>query len=183
MSGVLPDWMIRRAVKCGSITIVPFNDDHIQPASYDVTLGDRILIARQPLTSGDVATHTTGDPGTWTPYIFSRDGEAIDMPSGAFALADTAEIIGLDEWHLARLQGRSSIGRLGLQIECAGFVDPGFNGTLTLELFNTAPWPVRLIKGMPIGQLSFESLAERAHTPYNGKYQNQIGPTPTRRPR
>ncbi|HEX2292767.1 MAG TPA: dCTP deaminase, partial [Gaiellaceae bacterium] len=121
-----------------------------------------------------------------TELVEMEDGAPFILHPGEFALASTLERIRLPDDLVARLEGKSSLGRLGLLIHStAGFIDPGWDGHVTLELSNVANLPITIYPEMKIGQLSFVQLTEPAETPYGSgelgsKYQGQQGPTPSR---
>lgn len=180
---VLSDRTIKKELSKGRIVIIPLRADCIQPASVDVHLDKRLLVfrnSRRPLI--DVREDTSD----------LTDVEEIDdkapfiLHPGEFVLASTLEHIELPNDLVARLEGKSSLGRIGLLIHStAGYVDPGWKGHLTLELSNVANLPVTLYYGMKIGQLSYLRLTEPAEFPYGSpelgsKYQGQTDPTPSR---
>ncbi|OIV36596.1 dCTP deaminase [Mangrovactinospora gilvigrisea] len=178
---ILSDGTIRKMLAEGRLVIDPLNDEQIQPASVDVRLGAQFLVFRNHATS------------VIDPYDRPRDlmemvqvdgeGQAFVLHPGEFVLGTTLEEIGLPDDMVARVEGKSSLGRLGLLIHAtAGFVDPGWpRGQITLELSNVATLPIKLWPGMRIGQLSFQMLDQPAERPYghpglNSKYTNQRGP-------
>ena len=120
-----------------------------------------------------------------TELVEVADDEPFILHPGEFVLGSTLEVVRLPDDLVARLEGKSSLGRLGLLIHStAGFIDPGFDGHVTLELSNVANLPITIYPGMKIGQLSFVQMAEPAETPYGAgalgsKYQGQAGPTPS----
>ena len=161
--GRLCDHEIERAIDRHELDIRPFAPGHLQPASYDLTLGRAILIGGAP---------------DWHPRDLIDDGPC-EMHPGSFLLAATAEIVFCGPRIVGMINGKSSIGRTGLQVECAGFIDPGFCGTLTLELANLGPGSMLLRPGMPIAQVSFERLSRAARRPYGSPalgshYQGQM---------
>ena len=121
-----------------------------------------------------------------TELVEVGDGEPFVLHPGEFVLGQTLELVQLPDDLVARLEGKSSIGRLGLLIHStAGFIDPGFRGNLTLELSNVANLPITIYHGMPIGQISFMRLDAPVERPYGSddtgsKYQGQTEPTPSR---
>jgi dCTP deaminase len=180
---VLSDRTIRRLIEEGRIGIEPFDDVLVQPSSIDVRI-DRLfrvfknsrypyIDVKQPMEDLTELVQAEGDE----PFI---------LHPGEFVLASTLERITLPDDLVARLEGKSSLGRLGLLIHStAGFIDPGWDGHVTLELSNVANLPITIYVGMRIGQLSFVRLTEPAETPYGSdsvgsKYQGQTGPTPSR---
>ncbi len=179
---ILSDGSIREAIASGRIGIDPLGDDAIQPSSVDVRLGGTFRV---------FANHRY-------PYIDVREPqpdltepvEAGDDPfvlhPGEFVLGSTLERITLPNDVVARLEGKSSLARLGLVIHStAGFIDAGFDGDVTLELSNVATLPILLYPGMKVAQFAFFALDRPAERPYGdgasgSKYQGQRGPTPSR---
>ena len=181
---VLSDRSIREEINAGRIVIDPFDEECIQPASVDLRLDKKILElkAHEEYSYMDVRTDLTvlTEPHEIPyplPYV---------LESGQFILANTLETIHLPDDLVARLEGKSSLGRLGLLIHAtAGYVDPGFKGQLTLEISNVAQASIALHYEMKISQLSFLKLSTPADRPYGSsglgsKYQGQMGPTPSR---
>jgi dCTP deaminase len=180
---VLSDRTIRRLVAEGRIEIDPFDASLVQPSSVDVRVDRFFRVfrnSRYPYIDvkepqEDLTELVEIDPET--PFI---------LHPGEFVLGSTLERIALPDDLVARLEGKSSLGRLGLLIHStAGFVDPGWDGHVTLELSNVANLPITIYYGMKIGQLSFVQLTEPAEEPYGSgtlgsKYQGQQGPTPSR---
>jgi len=173
---ILADWQIRDAVRDRHILISPFSHQNINPASYDVTLGNEFLIIDHVDAIDPHKSILWGDP-----YIAN---EYLIMPQ-EHVLATTVEIIGLANGIVAQLNGKSSWGRLGITIhQTAGYIDPGFNGQITLEIFNVNKHtPVILRAGDRIGQLVFQTM-ERSKYPYNAKkgskYMFQKGVVPSK---
>ena len=180
---ILSDRDIRKAIKEGRIGIDPFDDSNVQPSSVDVHV-DRYFRtfhnARHPYI--DVKKPMEG----LTEMAEVPPDEAFILHPGEFVLGSTSEYVRLPDDLVARLEGKSSLGRLGLLIHStAGFVDAGFEGHLTLELSNVANLPITIYPGMKIGQIGFFQLTSAAENPYgstqvNSKYQGQRGPTPSR---
>ena len=170
---VLSDQEILDEMDQGRLWISPFERKRLNPASVDLTLGDTILVPWEGYDLGPL------DPmrfGTYTTekQIPPKAGYVLDP--GSFILGVTRELVGVSPGHVARLEGKSSLGRLGILVHVtAGFLDPGFAGTVTLEIANLLPRPVVLRSGMPIGQVAFERLGQRATAPYNGHYTDQVG--------
>lgn len=173
----LTDTQIRRAIANGNIRLNPYNSGQLNPCSYDVRLGQKLRLYDTRLQSiVDVTRH---EPKTT--LVTLDPGEVIDLPPGGFALGETVELVALDDATLARFEGKSTLGRYGLMTHVtAGFIDPGFAGSITLELHNVSPVTLRLRAGQRIGQLAFEQLSEACAMPYweTGRYQGQTGPTP-----
>jgi dCTP deaminase len=180
---VLADTTIRCLLAEGRIGIEPYDDALLQPSSVDVRV-DRFFRVfannRYPYIdvkqSQEELTELVEVDGQ-TPFI---------LHPGEFVLGSTLERVTLPDDLVARLEGKSSLGRLGLLIHStAGFIDPGWDGHVTLELSNVANLPITIYYGMKIGQLSFMELSEPAANPYGSgaigsKYQGQQGPTPSR---
>jgi dCTP deaminase len=180
---VLSDRTIRRLLDEGRIGIDPYAEELLQPSSVDVRV-DRLFRvfrnSRYPFI--DVKQEMEG----LTELVEVDPEEAFILHPGEFVLGSTLERITLPDDLVARLEGKSSLGRLGLLIHStAGFIDPGWDGHVTLELSNVANLPITIYYGMKIGQLSFVQLTEPAEHPYGtgslgSKYQGQAGPTPSR---
>ena len=180
---VLSDRTIRRLLQEGRIQIEPYDDSLLQPSSVDVRV-DRLFRvfhnARYPFIDVKQRQEDLTE-------LVEIDGDrAFILHPGEFVLGSTLERIVLPDDLVARLEGKSSLGRLGLLIHStAGFIDPGWDGHVTLELSNVANLPITIYRGMKIGQLSFMELTEPAEHPYGAgaigsKYQGQKGPTPSR---
>ncbi|MCI8676493.1 MAG: dCTP deaminase [Atopobiaceae bacterium] len=177
---VLSDRDIKREMEQGRIVVEPLQIKDVQPASVDVRLGSNFRIFRNSI-------HTYIDPLTEQPDLTEEvvvpEGEAFILHPGQFALGTTLERIALPDDILGKLEGKSTLGRLGLMIHStAGYVDPGWDGELTLELSNVATLPIMLHPGMRIGQLSFERMSSPVERPYGSAqlgshYQGQKGAT------
>lgn len=156
------------------LQIVPAPDEsQMQPASIDLRLGDEFVTFRSEGSVLDV-TRAVDD-------VEFELGDMFVLRPGAFVLATTIETVTLGSSLLARVEGRSSLGRLGLAVHItAGFIDPGFSGKITLELYNHNPNSLRLRKGMRICQIVFGRLESPCLRPYAGKYQNQFRVEPSR---
>ena len=180
---ILSDRDIRAAIADGRVGIDPFDLSDVQPSSVDLHV-DRYFRTfhnhRYPVI--DVKHEMTD----LTELVEVSETEPFMLHPGEFVLGSTAEYVKLPHDLVARLEGKSSLGRLGLLIHStAGYVDPGFEGHLTLELSNVANLPITLYPGMKIGQISFFQLTSPAENPYGSsavgsKYQGQRGPTPSR---
>ena len=180
---VLSDRDIRAAIADGRIAIDPLGEEAIQPASVDLRLGGNFRVFAQ---------HQEGfidvkqEMPHLTEVVSISDSKPFFLHPGEFALAVTLEHVAIGDDLVGRLDGKSSLGRLGLVIHStAGFVDPGWRGHLTLELSNLSPLPITLYYGMKISQISFMQLTSQAEHPYGrgvigSKYQDQEGPTPSR---
>ena len=180
---VLSDRTIRRLLEEGRIGIDPYAEELLQPSSVDVRV-DRLFRvfrnSRYPFIDVKLEMEEL------TELVEVDPDEAFILHPGEFVLGSTLERITLPDDLVARLEGKSSLGRLGLLIHStAGFIDPGWDGHVTLELSNVANLPITIYYGMKIGQLSFVQLSEPAEHPYGpgtlgSKYQGQAGPTPSR---
>ena len=180
---VLSDRTIRRLLDQGRIEVEPYDESLLQPSSIDVRVDRFFRVfhnARYPYI--DVR-----EPQEDLTELVEVDDETpFILHPGEFVLGSTLERIRLPDDLVARLEGKSSLGRLGLLIHStAGFIDPGWDGHVTLELSNVANLPITIYVGMKIGQLSFVQLSEAAEAPYGSeqlgsKYQGQRGPTPSR---
>lgn len=180
---VLSDRDIKAAMASGSIALTPFKPEDLQPSSVDIHLDRQFQVfhnaryafidVKEPMENLTDLVEIDGD----RPFI---------LHPGEFVLGSTIENVTLGAEIVARLEGKSSLGRLGLLIHStAGFVDPGWQGKLTLELSNVANLPITLYFGMKIGQISFLRLSSPAENPYGAKkigskYKGQSGPTPSR---
>lgn len=183
---ILSDRSIKKAVESGRLIIDPYDEALVQPVSVDLTLGDKLRIFRSE-------RYPSIDVKIPQPELT----EELDMDKlnplspfllhpNQFVLGITREFVQLPNDLMGRLDGKSSLGRLGLLVHStAGFVDPGFRGRLVLEFSNVAPLPITLYAGMRIAQISFYELTEPVARPYgdarlDSKYQDQDGPTPSR---
>ena len=164
---ILSDREIREYISRGELSISPLEQNNIQPASVDFTLGDSYSI----LESNKHGIIYPDKDITAMYNTFYTD-EFIILPH-QFVLATTREYIKLPPNLTAFVEGRSSWGRLGLFIQNAGWVDPGFEGEITLELYNANSRAIALREGMRIGQFVFAKMEKNAIRPYNGKYQKQ----------
>ncbi|MGI6161972.1 MAG: dCTP deaminase [Christensenellales bacterium] len=169
---ILSDKTIKRMLSDKSLEIYPLNEAQIQPASVDIRLGNTYSIV-EDTPSGLIQMSSE------IRYKTIRAEKYLLMP-GQFVLATTLESFKLPDNMTAFVEGRSSIGRLGLFIQNAGWVDPGFQGEITLELFNANRCAIELCTGRRVGQLVFAQLDEYADNPYRGKYQGQKGATGSR---
>lgn len=175
---MLNDITIERFVEYRDL-ILPYTSEQLNPNSYDVTLQDTILVFDTETEDGyaDGGDHTLH--GVHTKPVKINDGYMLQP--GQFVLGATVEKISLPNNMMARFDGKSSLGRLGLCTHVtAGFIDAGFIGTITVELKNENSFPIRLTSGMRIGQVSFEYLNAAAMRPYGmvGHYQHQNAPQP-----
>ncbi len=177
---ILSDATIRAEIAAGRVVVDPFDDAMVQPSSIDVRLDDRFLVFRSHTRA---VIDVKEDLTDLTEMVKAPAGEPFILHPGEFVLGATAERVALPEDIVGRIEGKSSLGRLGLLIHTtAGFVDAGFEGYLTLELSNVATLPITLYPGMKIGQISFLRMDRPAETPYGAsslgsKYRGQVGPT------
>jgi dCTP deaminase len=180
---ILSDHSIREAIAAGRIQLDPSSEEYIQPASVDVRL-DRYfrVFLNHTMPVIDVKKNLE----ELTRLVEIEDGNSFVLHPGEFVLGSTLERVALPDDLVARIEGKSSLGRLGLLIHStAGFIDPGWDGHITLELSNVANLPITLYPGMKIGQISFLAMTTPADVPYGAaslgsKYQGQRGPTPSR---
>ncbi|MDD7940734.1 dCTP deaminase [Actinomycetospora lutea] len=180
---LLSDGDIRAEIAAGRVGLDPFDATLLQPSSVDLRLD------RHFRTFNNHA-YTHIDPATQqddlTRMVEPASDEAFVLHPGEFVLGSTYEVISLPDDVAGRLEGKSSLGRLGLLTHStAGFIDPGFSGHVTLELSNVANLPIRLWPGMKVGQLCLFRLSSPAEHPYGSpvygsRYQDQRGPTPSR---
>ena len=180
---ILSDVSIKEALASGRIEIDPAGPNAIQPSSVDLRLDHRFRVFRN---------HTRGlidvkqDLSDLTEMVEMPDDQPFILHPGEFVLGSTLERVKVPNDLVARIEGKSSLGRLGLLIHStAGFVDAGWNGQLTLELSNVASLPITLYPGMKIGQMSFMQMTTEADNPYGSgevrsKYQDQVGPVASR---
>ena len=180
---VLSDRTIEKLIADGRIQIDPYDPALLQPSSLDVRVDRLFRVFRNSLYPFiDVKSEQEG----LTELVEVNGDAPFILHPGEFVLGSTLERVTLPDDLVARLEGKSSLGRLGLLIHStAGFIDPGWDGHVTLELSNVANLPITIYHGMKIGQISFMQLSEPTSTPYGStslgsKYQGQRGPTPSR---
>ena len=169
---ILSDQTIRRMLEEKSLVIEPLEAQQIQPASVDIRLGDTFSIVEDSSTGIITLDREIR-------YKTIRTDKYLLLP-GQFVLATTMEYIALPDDLTAFVEGRSSLGRMGLFIQNAGWVDPGFRGEITLELYNANRCAIELTAGRRVGQLVFARMDAPALRPYDGKYQGQRGATGSR---
>lgn len=169
---VLSDKTIMRMLREGTLSVSPLEEGQIQPASIDIRLGSMFSII-EDLPAGII------DLDHEIQYRTMETERYVLLP-GQFVLATTMEYIELPDNLTAFVEGRSSLGRMGLFIQNAGWVDPGFKGEITLELFNANRCAIELKAGRRVGQLVFAEMDDCALHPYRGKYQGQTGATGSR---
>ena len=169
---ILSDKGIRDRLDTEDLLIDPLDTGCIQPASVDLKLGKEFVIIKH--WGADILDFNS------QPKYQSVEADEFLVPSHSFVLATTVEKLRLPHDLTAFVEGRSSVGRMGLFIQNAGWVDPGFEGQLTLELYNANSLPIRLHSGRRICQIVFCKMDQKTKRPYKGKYQGQIGTTGTR---
>jgi dCTP deaminase len=180
---LLSDGDLRKELAAGRLGLEPFDEAMVQPSSIDVRL-DRFFRVFNNTRYTHIDPRQQQDDLT-TPVEADDDAPFVLHP-GEFVLGSTFETVSLPDDLAGRLEGKSSLGRLGLLTHStAGFIDPGFSGHITLELSNVANLPITLWPGMKIGQLCLFRLSSAAEHPYGSsaagsRYQNQRGPTPSR---
>ena len=163
---ILSDKTLKSLIQHGNFSISPFDKEAVQPASIDMKLSDHFLIPDTESQDGII---------TFDKEIKYREikEKSIIIPPHSFLLATTLEYIKLGNGYSAFVEGRSSIGRMGLFIQNAGWVDAGFEGCITLELYNACSLPIKLESGKRICQLVLCKMDQEAETPYQGKYVGQ----------
>ena len=180
---ILSDRTIREEVAAGRIIIEPFDVACVQPSSVDLHI-DRYFRVFRNHTMRVIDVKERQEE--LTELVEGREEDPFILHPGEFVLGSTLERVRLPDDLVARLEGKSSLGRLGLLIHStAGFIDPGWDGHVTLELSNVATLPITIYPGMKIGQISFMQMTEPAATPYGSdaigsKYKGQKGPTASR---
>lgn len=181
---ILSDKSIKEAVKNNKLVINPFNEENVQPSSYDITLSSKFRVFKnihKPFI--DVKKSEMEEI---TELVEVDKEEGLTIHPGEFVLASTVEEFKFPDNLVGCLEGRSSLGRIGLIIHStAGYFDPGFEGTATLEVTNISKMPMRLYPGMRIGQFVFYKMTTPAQYPYGheklgSKYQGQTDPTASR---
>ena len=193
---VLSDRTIKEELAAGRLVIDPLDKECIQPASVDLRLDRTFRVFRPPRlpVRGRPSGRAAGRPfvdvrqpvDDLTDLVTIEDDQPFIIQPGSFCLASTVETVTLPDDIVARVDGKSSLGRLGLLVHAtAGYVDPGWTGRLTLELSNQSPMPIALYYGMRIAQISFLRMSTPVDRPYGSpelgsKYQGQTGPTPSR---
>jgi len=180
---ILSDRSLREEIAAGRIVIEPFDDSCVQPSSVDLHLDHRFLVFRNH-AMGHIDVKT--DLSALTEQVEAAGDDPFILHPGEFVLGSTSERVTVPDDLVARLEGKSSLGRLGLLIHStAGYVDAGWDGQLTLEFSNVANLPITLYPGMKIGQISFMRMTTPADRPYgssglDSKYRGQDGPRPSR---
>jgi len=162
---ILSDSELKKMIENKELGISPLKSESIQPASIDCHLGNHFL----KIDDGKISTITLDSAIQYR----ELETDSIVLPAHSFLLATTEEYIRLPDNLTAFVEGRSSIGRMGLFIQNAGWIDPGFEGKITLELYNANSLPIKLDSGRRICQLVFCKMDQPAENPYHGKYQKQ----------
>ncbi len=180
---ILSDRTIKERVGTGDIQIEPYDERAVQPSSVDLRLDKYFRVFRNhTLSHIDVKQNLE----ELTELVEASDEDPFILHPNEFVLGSTAERVAISSDLVGRIEGKSSLGRLGLLIHTtAGFVDAGWDGQLTLEFSNVASLPITLYPGMKIGQISFIQMTSEADNPYGSgvlgsKYQGQKGPRPSR---
>lgn len=169
---ILSDGTLNALIESGELVVDPLVADSVQPASIDCHLGHHFLVIEdRKMQAIDLSSEI---------QYREIESEEIVIPPHTFLLATTREYLKLPDHLTAFVEGRSSIGRIGLFIQNAGWVDPGFEGQITLELYNANSLPIRLEAGRRICQLVFCRMDQKALSPYRGKYQGQRNTTGSR---
>ncbi len=166
---ILSDRTIKKMLNEGVLEITPLTEQQIQPASVDIRLGDTFSVVEDS-SKGIITLEER------IQYKTIKTDTYLLLP-GQFVLATTMEYFSLPNHITAFVEGRSSLGRMGLFIQNAGWVDPGFRGEITLELYNANRCGIELKAGRRVGQLVFAEMDQEALKPYSGKYQGQRGAT------
>lgn len=180
---ILSDRDIRAEIDAGRIVIDPFTPEAVQPSSVDLHLASRFRVFRN---NRYPYIDVRADQPDLTELVEVAGDEPFILHPGEFVLGSTLERVTLPDDLVARLEGKSSLGRLGLLIHStAGYVDPGWEGNLTLELSNVASLPITLYHGMRIGQISFQRLSSAVEVAYGderigSRYRGQTDPTASR---
>ena len=180
---ILSDTDLQKLLDEGRLVVEPLGPNAVQPSSIDLRVGSQFRVfknSRYPYIDVKKPMEEL------TELVSTIDDDPFILHPGEFVLGTTIERVAIPDDLVGRLEGKSSLGRLGLLIHStAGFVDPGFRGHLTLELSNVANLPITLYPGMKIGQISLLQLSSPAANPYgsgklSSKYLDQVGPTPSR---
>jgi dCTP deaminase len=180
---ILSDRSIREEIDAGRLRIDPLDLDRLQSASIDLRLSDEFLVTA---THSATVVDLTEDQSKLSHTVTATRERPFILHPDEFVLGATLENISLPDDLVGRLEGRSSVGRAGLLVHStAGYVDPGWSGKLTLELFNVATLPIALWPGLSVAQFSLARMTTPADRPYgspglNSKYMGQTGPTATR---
>ncbi len=166
---VLSDKTMKSMIADSTLVIDPLHENAVQAASIDLRLGNHFLV----LEHNTLEIIRLDTPVPYREII----AQSITVPPHSFVLATTLEYVEIPNFATGAVEGRSSIGRLGLFIQNAGWIDPGFKGNITLELYNANSLPIRLDAGRRICQLVLYKMDQQVENPYNGKYLGQRGTT------
>lgn len=171
---VLSDGTLKAYIANRKIIIDPYDESRVQAASIDICLGHQFRVMRNDSVPYIDVREPVDD---MMELVEKEDDEAFVLHPGEFVLGTTLETIAVPHDLVCRLEGKSSLGRLGLVIHStAGWIDPGFRGNITLEMSNDATVAIAIYPKMPVGQLTFLRMDTRVQNPYSGKYQNQTTP-------
>ncbi|MFC0522948.1 dCTP deaminase [Pontibacillus salicampi] len=170
---ILSSQTIQKKLDSNELIIDPLPFEHIQPASIDLTVGSHFMAVDEFCT-----TKISVKESASYRDIYIGPNESIVIPPHSFILATTKEWVKLPNYLTAFVEGRSSIGRMGLFVQNAGWVDPGFEGCITLELFNSNRAPIELFEGWRVCQLVIAEM-DQSTNPYKGKYVGQTSTTPS----
>ncbi len=180
---IFSDRTMKEALASGQIAVEPLEESFIQPSSIDLRVAE---VFRTFENHKYPVIDPKAPQDDLTTEVKATEEHPFILHPGEFVLGSTLEVVRLGDDVVARLEGKSSLGRLGLLIHStAGFIDPGFQGHITLELSNVANLPIAIYPGMKIGQISFYQMTTPADNPYGSaalgsKYQGQRGPTPSK---
>ena len=180
---LLSDESIKEEIKKGKIVIKPYEEANVQPSTVDLTLGDKFRVFQH---SHHSLIDVKKPMEEYTRLVEVQEGRPYILHPFEFVLGTTREYMEVPDDMVARLDGKSSLGRLGVLIHStAGYVDPGFKGHITLEILNVGKIPVTLYPGMRIAQVSFIRMTTKAQNPYGtlkarSRYQGQVEPTESR---
>ena len=173
---VLSDIGIKKAIKKGQIVLDPFDENNLQPCSYDLHMDKHLLL----FDRGHNSLIDVKEPLEDLMVKYEMNGGGYILHPKEFVLGNIKEVTGVDEQHVAFLHGKSSLARIGLLIHAtAGLLDPGNCMRLTLEMYNLSPLPIKLYPNMKIGQITFEKIDENCQRPYgseglNSKYKGDM---------
>ena len=177
---ILSDRSLLEEIKKGHLVVKPFDESCLQPASIDLRLANEFRVFKH---INHALIDTKVPFSEYTELVKVNDGEKFVLHPNEFVLGSTLEWVKVPADLVGRIEGKSSLGRLGVIVHAtAGYVDPGFEGNLTLEINNVGKIPVALYPGMKIAQFSVMTMTTAADKPYgsaklNSKYQGQAGPT------
>ncbi len=169
---ILCDKDIKNRIKNNNIIIKPFSEEQLSSSSVDLRLGNEFRVFK-PISQTHIDPKEKQPNNEYTDKLVINNGEAFIIHPGEFVLATTKEWVEMPIDLVGSVDGRSSIGRLGIIIQTAPMIDAGFKGNITLELANIGRMPVSLYPDMRICRLTFHQLTQACENPYNGKYLNQ----------